>query len=314
VLVGLGAHGRASFYEGATATAVSTAAQRDGGSLSVADLSEHRSEIGPPLRTRWAGGTVWVQPPPSQGVLLAMALQWWEQQAAAGRPVQPQEADHVAVELMAAVFGYRERCLADGAALLDVALEVDRERATRRRGPRPYLHTTGIAVADGDGVLVSSLVSVFDDFGSCTYVPEAGFVLNNRAAGFTDPPNDAGPGRRPVHTLAPVMVEHDGATTALATPGADGQIQTLLQVLCRLRHGADLADAIAAPRWRSEEGRLLIERSHPSAAALAERGHDLSVLEDGDNRLGAVVAARSGRSEPVAVGDWRREVATGSAS
>jgi len=314
VLTALGADGRAAFYEGATARAVAAAAQRSGGAMSVADLAEHQSLVGPPLRTAWAGGTVWVQPPPAQGVLLAMALQWWEQQAAAGQPVQPPDVDHVAVELTAAVFAHRDRCLADGATLLEVALEVDRERASRRGGPRPYLHTTGVAVADDEGTVVSSLVSVFDDFGSCTYVPEGGFVLNDRAAGFTGPPNEAGPGRRPVHTLAPVLVEHDGAATALATPGADGQVQTLLQVLCRLRGGADLAEAVGAPRWRSEAGRLLVERSHPAAVALAERGHELSVLEDGDDRLGAVVAATAGPDGPAAVGDWRREVATRAAS
>jgi gamma-glutamyltranspeptidase/glutathione hydrolase len=243
-----------------------------------------------------------------------MALQWWEQQAAAGRPVRPQDLDHVAVELTASVFGSRDRCAADGEALLGVPLEVDRDRASGRAGPRPYLHTTGVAVADGDGTVVSSLVSVFDDFGSCTYVPEGGFVLNDRAGGFTGPPNEHGPGRRPVHTLAPVLLEHEGTVTALATPGADGQVQTLLQVLCRLRDGAVLADAVAAPRWRSEDGRLLVERSHPAAPALAGRGHELSVLDDGDERLGAVVTATAGPGGPSAVGDWRREVATAAAS
>ena len=313
VLADLGARGRAAFYEGETGAAVAAAARRDGGWLSPADLAEHRSVVGPALRTPWAGGTAWVQPPPAQGVLLAMALRWWEEQAEAGRPVAPEDADHVAVELTAAVFGHRDRCAADGAALLERPLEVDRERASRRGGPRPYLHTTGVAVADADGTVVSSLVSVFDDFGSCTYVPEGGFVLNDRAGGFTEPPNDHGPGRRPVHTLAPVLLERDGVATALATPGADGQVQTLLQVLCRLRSGAPLAEAVGAPRWRSESGRLLVERSHPASAGLAARGHDLAVLEDGDDRLGAVVAASAGADGPVAVGDWRREVATAAA-
>ena len=313
VLAELGASGRTAFYDGVTGAAVAAAARRDGGSLSPADLAEHRSVVGPPLRTAWSGGTAWVQPPPAQGVLLAMALRWWEEQAAAGRPVEPEDVDHVAVELTAAVFGHRDRCIADGAALLERPLQVDRARASRRGGPRPYLHTTGVAVADADGTVVSSLVSVFDDFGSCTFVPEGGFVLNDRAGGFTEPPNDHGPGRRPVHTLAPVLLERDGVATALATPGADGQVQTLLQVLCRLRAGAALADAVGAPRWRSEDGRLLVERSHPSAAGLAARGHRLSVLEDGDDRLGAVVAASTGTDGPVAVGDWRREVATAAA-
>jgi gamma-glutamyltranspeptidase/glutathione hydrolase len=293
---------------------VAAAARRHGGALSADDLADHKSLIGAPLRVAWAGGSVFVQPPPAQGVLLAMALQWWERAAAQGWPVQSEDVDHVGVELTEAAFGHRDRCAADGADLLDVDLTVDRSRAARRGGPRPYLHTTGVAVSDAGGLVVSSLVSVFDDFGSATFVPEAGIVLNNRAAGFTAPPNDAGPGRRPVHTLAPVLVEQDGHSTALATPGADGQVQTLLQVLCRLRSGVELASAVGAPRWRSESSRLLIEASHPAAEELAARGHELTVLEDGDERFGAVVSASCGPEGPSAVGDWRREVAAGGAA
>jgi gamma-glutamyltranspeptidase/glutathione hydrolase len=314
LLSAIGASGRSAFYEGSTGEAVAAAARRHGGTLSPDDLAGHESLIGAPLRVSWAGGAVFVQPPPAQGVLLAMALQWWERAVGAGEPVRPEDADHVAVELTEAAFGHRDRCAADDADLLEVELTVDRGRAARRGGPRAYLHTTGVAVADAGGLVVSSLVSVFDDFGSATFVPEAGIVLNNRAAGFTAPPNDAGPGRRPVHTLAPALLEQDGRSTALATPGADGQVQTLLQVLSRLRAGADLPAAVGAPRWRSESGRLLVEASHPAMDELAARGHELSVLEDGDERFGAVVSASSGPDGPSAVGDWRREVTAGGAA
>ncbi len=75
---------------------------------------------------------------------------------------------------------------------------------------------------------------------------------------------------------------------ALATPGADGQIQTLVQVLsASVRDGMDLSAAIAASRWRSEGGQLLIERSHPAAALLAGLGHEVRDLADGDTRFGA---------------------------
>ena len=103
-------------------------------------------------------------------------------------------------------------------------------------------------------------MSVFDDFGSCVFVPELGFTLNNRAGGFTEGANAAAPGKRPVHTLAPAMVTTSQGVFALATPGADGQVQTLLQVLVAIhREQLDLARAIARPRWRSEDGALLIE-------------------------------------------------------
>ncbi|WP_203595426.1 gamma-glutamyltransferase [Salipiger sp. PrR002] len=193
------------------------------------------------------------------------------------------------------------------------ALTDDPERAPHRGGPRAYLHTAGVACADADGCVVSSLVSVFDDFGSGVYVPEGGFMLNNRAAGFGPAPNDAAAGKRPVHTLAPALLTGpDGSVWALATPGADGQVQTLLQVLSRARlAGEDLAAAVAAPRWRSENGQLLIEESHPEIEALRALGHALKVLPSGDLRFGAIVAAGMQGGSPRALADWRRLTTAG---
>ncbi len=314
VLTAVADHGPAAFYLGPVAGAVCEAVVRDGGCLTPADLAAHRTVVREPVAVPWDAGTVHVQPPSSQGVLLAMALQWLENARAPGpdrRPLDQMPLDHLSVELTEAVFGYRDRCARDGAGLLLADLQVDPVKASRRGGPRAYLHTTGVAVADAAGMVVSSLLSVFDDFGAGTFVPECGLVLNNRAAGFTGPPNDPGPGRRPVHTLAPAILEAGGTVTALATPGADGQVQTLLQVLLRLRDGQDLAAAIGAPRWRSEGGNLLVGHEHPALASLRGLGHNVLPTDDGDGRFGAMVSATSGPAGPSAVGDWRRQVATG---
>jgi gamma-glutamyltranspeptidase/glutathione hydrolase len=308
LLEAFGRDGAAILHGGTYAAAVARAVQRTGGDLSVDDLATPPATVARPLSTSWDGGVVHVQPPMSQGVLLAAALRWCDRAAA---QVATGAVDHIAVEVTEAVFALRDRC-AEGAALLAEPLAVDLVRAARRGGPRSYLHTTGVATADADGTVVSSLASVFDDFGSGTLVPEGGFVLNNRAGGFTAAPNDAAPAKRPVHTLAPALVERGGEVTALATPGADGQIQTLLQILARMRWaGADLADAIAAPRWRSEGGRLLIESGHEAADRLAAAGHELVAMPAGDGRAGAVVAAGLRDGFPVASGDWRRQVSTG---
>jgi gamma-glutamyltranspeptidase/glutathione hydrolase len=174
------------------------------------------------------------------------------------------------------------------------------------------LHTAGVAAADAQGTVVSSLVSVFDDFGSCVFVPELGITLNNRAGGFTSGANAAAPGQRPVHTLAPILLRTPQGTVALATPGADGQVQTLLQIVSAVqREGMDLASAIARPRWRSENDRLLIERSHPQMEQLRALGHHIAPLADGEMRFGAVVCAGYIDGEPVAAADWRRETWAG---
>ncbi len=305
-LEAVAAGGADAFYRGGLAAAVARAARARGGALSADDLAAHRTVVADPVGVAWDGGRAWVQPPSSQGVLLAMALAWLEREG----PVPPADRDHVGVELTEAVFAFRDRA-AEGAALLAEPLAVDRERAAQRGGPRAYLHTAGVAAADAEGTVVSSLVSVFDDFGSAVWVPEGGFVLNNRAGGFTAGPNAPRPGALPVHTLAPALLTTPRGPLALATPGADGQVQTLLQVLLHLRDDGDLAAALDAPRWRSEGGRLLVERAHPAAETLGARGHAVTALDDGDDRFGAVVAAGLRGGTPIAAGDWRRGVTAG---
>ena len=307
VLREIGTEGADAFYRGPLSEAIASAVRRDGGSLSAKDLAEHATVVGEPIDVEWEGRVVRLMPPPSQALLLGWAL------IELGRlaPLAENILDHACVELIQAAFEHRSK-VEQGAALLEQSLEIDLNRASRRASPRGDLHTVGVATADREGTVVSSLVSLFDNFGSGTFVPEGGFVLNNRAEGFTLPPNHYRPGTRPVHTLSPILVEHEGATTALATPGGDGQVQVLLQVLvatvCR---SLDLPDAVIHPRWRSEEGRLLVEASLGSANRLASLGHDVHVLPNGADPFGAVLAAGIEDGTPFAFADYRREARAG---
>ncbi len=201
-----------------------------------------------------------------------------------------------------------------GEELLGRALHVDLEKASHRGGPRAYLHTAGVATADSDGRVVSSLVSVFDDFGSSCV-----------CAGARDHAQQPGwwiyywgqllpgPGKRPVHTLAPMLLTTPEGVLGLATPGADGQVQTLLQLLVGIqREGLDLARVIARPRWRSENDRLLIEQRHTGIESLRSRGHRVEPIADGDVRFGGCGVWRGYvGDDPVAAADWRRETAAG---
>jgi gamma-glutamyltranspeptidase/glutathione hydrolase len=295
-----------AFYEGALADGIVRAVADHGGTFTANDLADHASTWPEPIETPWNGGTLAVQPPMSQGVLLAMAARWIDRNGPGQAP------DHTAAEAIAAAFAHRGQ-IASGRVLLDEPLEIDPERASHSWAARSYLHTAGVAAADRTGKVVSSLVSVFDEFGSGVFVPEGGFVLNDRGEGFTEAPNHPRSGALPVHTLAPALcVDRDGRVSALATPGADGQVQTLLQVLLSMRFDRlDIVAALERPRWRGEHDDLLIEWGHPAAEDLELRGHRLKAVDLGDPRFGGVVAAGVDGDGPWAAGDMRREVATG---
>lgn len=286
---------------------IAAAVARDGGTLSVADILAHSCSFSQPVSTRWDDQTLWVQPPPSQGALLTLAAEWIQGNS---YPIDT-VSDHTLIELVKEVFTQRDE-LGSGTLPSQRQLTINRQHASSREGPRAYLHTAGVAVADADGQLVSSLISVFDDFGSAVYVPELGIVLNNRAAGFTAGQNAPRTSAFPVHTLAPALLTGpDSRALALATPGADGQIQSLLQVLCRLRNGTEsLAEAISAPRWRAQNGALMVEADHPSIDSLAQLGHQIAISSPGDEIFGAVVAAGN-LPEPFAIADWRRRTSAG---
>jgi gamma-glutamyltranspeptidase/glutathione hydrolase len=72
--------------------------------------------------------------------------------------------------------------------------------------------------------------------------------------------------------------------------------------------GQDITEAIDAPRWRSEDGSLLIEVGHLAAQALESRGHTLNQQQYGDPIFGAVVAAGYGPRGLTVGADSRRGV------
>ncbi len=300
VLAGLlqriGRHGARAFYDGHCAAAIERAVGAAGGSLAAPDLLAHTTVVRPPLRGAYKGFELAVQPPVSQAALLLMALGAVERSGASS----PADRAHVSVEAIEAAFEHKHELAADGAAerLLEQPLELDpRAPARRRGGPRGGLHTTSVAAAGADGQVVSMLVSVYDLFGCGVLVPECGFLLNDRLAGCsTDPgsPNAVAAGRRPVHTLSPALVSDERRAFALTTPGADGQVQTLLQLIDAIASdGENLPRALDRPRWRSSEGRLGIESDYDPGvlAELGRRGHELFPMDPGAPTFGAAVAA-----------------------
>jgi gamma-glutamyltranspeptidase/glutathione hydrolase len=287
----IGRRGRDALYEGRMARALERAT---GSRVLVEDLAAHTTVVRAPVSRSYRGFELTVQPPVSQALLALMALAAIERSGASERG----ERAHLAVEAIEAAFEYKHRVAAERAEerLLDVELELDRSRAARRGGPVGGLHTTAVTSADSDGVVVSMLISVYDLFGSGVLVPEGGFLLNDRLTGCsTDPesPNFPKAGRRPVHTLSPVLVSNAKCAFALATPGADGQVQTLVQLIDALATDGDrLPVALDRPRWRSSKSRLLIEEDYDAdvAAELERRGHELVRLPVSAT-FGAAVAA-----------------------
>ena len=169
---------------------------------------------------------------------------------------------------------------------------IDPDRAVERVQPGAAVtdtETIYLSVADSDGNMISFINSIFDYFGSGVVIPGTGFILQNRGAGFTledGHPNQAGPGKRPFHTLIPGFVTKDGApwmTFGLmgGSMQPQGHTQMLLNILV---FGMDLQDAIDAPRFRHLSGySVAIEDPirDDVRAGLEALGHELTVQGPG---------------------------------
>uniref|UniRef100_UPI0035677A6A gamma-glutamyltransferase family protein n=1 Tax=Rhodohalobacter sp. TaxID=1974210 RepID=UPI0035677A6A len=264
-----------------------------------------------PISSSFLDKNVYVQPPNSQGIALPMQLKMSEQLDVAEMDHNSADYIHTLVELKKLAFADRDRWVTDfdkSPAPLDQLL--DDEYLTERAGlvsdqamesaeagfgdeigSDPASgdgDTVYLMVVDQDGNAVSWIQSLFSSFGSKLVEPETGIVLQNRGGGFTleeGHPNIIEPGKRPFHTLTPVMVtDSEGHfNMTLGTPGGHGQTQTQIQVLHNIFvFGMHPQEAIEAPRYRSNNGtRVAIENriSLEVRDQLRLKGHDLQVID-----------------------------------
>ena len=321
------------------------------------DLATSAASWCTPLRARAWGHDLWTVPAPSQGYLTLAGAVVAETAGLGTDPDDPQWA-HLLVETWRAVGHDRPAVLHDGADS-DTLLHPDRlaaaaDRVSARSMAPPDVapgavmpgqgtvgrsttgadvarvgdgDTTHLCVQDADGLGISLTQSNALDFGSHLIEPSTGVFLHNRGVGFSlvaGHPAEVAPGRRPPHTLSPMLVTSaDGALSHLVgAMGGDAQPQIIVQLLARLlRSGQNPAAAVAAPRltldapsagpfrlWWGDDLTVLVEADAPPAwsAGLAGHGHRLRTISAFDPvAVGCaqiIATVRDGSDAPLLVG------------
>jgi gamma-glutamyltranspeptidase/glutathione hydrolase len=279
----IAAGGANAFYRGDVGDRFRATLERLGSALSADDFAAYEPELTQPLRAEHGTAEVLTAPPNSQGAMLLMILA-----AAPDADGLTRQAPALAAAFSASIDA-RSRRLADprfddGGA--------DPPRVVEQRADRG--DTVAIVSADADGRAVSLIQSVFHSFGAGILDPSTGIVAHNRGSFFSlDPasPNVLAGGKRPAHTLTPVLVCEGGElSVVLGTRGGRAQPQILAQILQRLWLGSDAAAALAAPRWIVGDGEreLLVEGRVPAEAAdaLTAAGWSTTPLADFDMTAG----------------------------
>ncbi|MFM9592175.1 gamma-glutamyltransferase [Streptomyces scabiei] len=156
--------------------------------------------------------------------------------------------------------------------------------------PKASGDTVAVVVTDRDGTWVSLIQSVFHCFGAGLLDPGTGVVLHNRGASFSlDPtsPNRLVGGKRPLHTLMPVLVRDTGTLVgAHGVMGGRAQPQVHTHLALQLAAGASPGHAVSAPRWvlgameagvTEGAGTVKAERDVPRAGVGAIEGAGFAV-------------------------------------
>jgi gamma-glutamyltranspeptidase/glutathione hydrolase len=287
------------------------------GAIVDADLERASTEWCDPLRQRVWDRDLWTVPPPSQGYL-TLASAWIAEQLGIGRDPSDPAWAHTVVQASREAGCDRPAVLhddADGADLLSDQRLVDAAgRAGQERAPRPGTRaaaagtpipsvgrgdTTHLCAIDAEGLGISLTQSNALDFGSHLVAGSTGIFLHNRGVGFSlieGHPAELAPGRRPPHTLSPMLATTpEGSLSHLVgAMGGDAQPQILLQLLARmLQAGQDPATAVAGARlaldapstgpfrlWWGDDLTVRVESHAPPAwkAGLEQRGHRVQLV------------------------------------
>jgi gamma-glutamyltranspeptidase / glutathione hydrolase len=133
--------------------------------------------------------------------------------------------------------------------------------------PHEGNHTTHYSVIDADGNAVAVTTTINDWFGSRVTADGLGFLLNDEMDDFSSKPgvpnadgliqgaaNAIGPGKRPLSSMTPTIVVHDGKTVlVLGSPGSSKIISTVANVLMGvIDYGMNLQEAVNAPRFHNQ--------------------------------------------------------------
>ena len=304
-----------AFYDGPIAAAVAAASAAHGGVLTKEDFADYATGEAAPVACSYRGFLVYSAPPPSAGgTVLCEMLQVFAGWDLGTLGYRSPQTIHLMAETMRHAYIDRNTAFGDPnfvpdprrrllspehAAAIRAAIDPGKASPSAELGPGTPPHeaaeTTHYSVMDIDGNAVSVTYTLNGNFGAAVVAPGTGFLLNNEMDDFTVKPgapnlfglvqggaNAIAPGKRPLSSMTPTIVERDGKPVlVLGSPGGPRIITSVLETIANIvDFGLSPPEAVAAPRFHQQwlPDVLYYERggfSPETLAALAERGYRL---------------------------------------
>jgi gamma-glutamyltranspeptidase / glutathione hydrolase len=302
--------GESAYYKGAIAKAILKTSSELGGTMTAEDLADYSAEWVEPISVTYRGWSIYELPPNGDGMAALEMLNIMEQSKAdpAG-PLSPGEL-HTRIEAMKLAYADVKAYNGDprfGKIPSDELLSksfaskraqlIDPARANCKVAPAALSRsdTTYFTVVDRDGNILSIIQSNSASFGSDVTVQGMGFLLQDRARGFSiDPksPNALIGHKRPFHTIIPAFMQKGDQHIGFGIMGGMNQPLAHAQFVSNVvDYGMNIQAALEEARFTVSLTlgcNLLIEsRVSPSTIdALTKMGHVFDIRKEYSATMG----------------------------
>ena len=293
-----------AFYRGPIPMAIEKASSENGGILTTQDFADYSVVETPPLTCSYRGYHIVSAPPPSSGGTaiceILNILEGYDLKALGFRSAS---SVRLMIEAMRRAYRDRNTYLGDPVFVqnpLERLLSKDYAAAIRTainagsttpaaalQPPKEKAETTHYSVVDAEGNAVAVTYTINGSFGAAVIAPGTGFFLNNEMDDFTVKPgapnlyglvqgeaNAIAPGKRPLSSMSPTLVEKDGRVVlVLGSPGGSRIITAVLETILNIvDYGMAPQEAVGAPRlhFQGLPDEVAYERSGLASETIAE--------------------------------------------
>jgi len=302
------------FYKGEVADKLVAAVQADGGDWTLTDLANYKVVEREPIRIQFGDYDVISAPPPSSGgIAIAQMLNMLAQDSLLDwKSLNKVEQTHLLTEVMRRAYKDRAEYLGDPdyvdvpvAELLsnkrakNWAASIDMQQATPSlslngvKNLQEGFHTTHLSVIDQQGNMVSATLSINLPFGSAYTATGTGILLNNEMDDFSAKPgepnayglvgnaaNAIAPGKRPLSSMSPSIVNTEHSTALIGTPGGSRIITMVFLGILEHIQNKPVEDWVSRPRFHHQYLPDVIQHepdtfTDSEQVALLQRGHQL---------------------------------------
>ena len=318
-----------AFYTGPIANATIQALKAQNGTMTLEDLANYTVAIRPSQEIEYHGYTVHSGSAPSSGTVALSTLKIFEGFSEAGNPADINLTTHRLDESMR--FAYGQRSNLGDPYFIKGMWEYEQEMLNTttvdtNRGKISDQHTLNVSAydpsglesltdhgtsqiisTDASGMAISMTTTVNLLFGSQLVVPETGVIMNNEMNDFSipgvsnafgyrpAPVNYVAPGKRPLSSISPTIVEHSNGTVFFVTGSAGGSriiTATVQAIWHTVDQGMSAAEALAEPRLHDQlvPNQVSFEYAYnnETVAFMQARGHNVTWIAPGQSTAQAI--------------------------